>query len=134
MGEGATTFLASLTRASTMNVVPGGWLVGLVAARRYDHMYRPENSSTVRETRKQMFARAGQKYYPEDRITQACAQCACAGTPAARRGVAGGAVQLRACARCGEAYYCGKKCQAAHWKAGHSKTCMAKKKEGEEGA
>ena len=39
-----------------------------------------------------------------------------------------------ACARCGEAYYCGKKCQVAHWKAGHSKTCMAKKKEGEEEA
>ena len=30
---------------------------------------------------------------------------------------------LKACARCGSVFYCGRSCQSAHWKAGHKRSC-----------
>jgi hypothetical protein len=47
----------------------------------------------------------------------ACAQCGAAAG-------GGSAVRLSACARCKKVRYCGRACQAAHWKAGHKKTCV----------
>ena len=32
---------------------------------------------------------------------------------------------LMTCARCKSAFYCSRSCQAAHWKAGHKKICVA---------
>jgi hypothetical protein len=47
----------------------------------------------------------------------ACAQCGAAAG-------GGSAVRLSTCARCKKIRYCGRACQAAHWKAGHKKTCV----------
>ena len=33
---------------------------------------------------------------------------------------------LMTCARCKSAFYCSRSCQAAHWKAGHKKICVAR--------
>ena len=34
---------------------------------------------------------------------------------------------LKSCSRCGIVLYCGRDCQLAHWKAGHKKSCKARK-------
>ncbi|RPD52779.1 hypothetical protein L226DRAFT_204988 [Lentinus tigrinus ALCF2SS1-7] len=35
---------------------------------------------------------------------------------------------LKACAACGQRYYCGKECQRAHWKEGHKRECKSAKR------
>ncbi len=35
-------------------------------------------------------------------------------------------LQLQACSRCGEAWYCGRECQVAHWREGHKAECGGK--------
>ncbi|KZT40839.1 hypothetical protein SISSUDRAFT_412808 [Sistotremastrum suecicum HHB10207 ss-3] len=37
----------------------------------------------------------------------------------------GYSVGLKKCSRCGKVKYCGKECQAAHWKAGHKAKCIS---------
>ena len=34
------------------------------------------------------------------------------------------ASNLKACGRCGDAAYCSRECQIAHWKRGHKKKCV----------
>ena len=51
-----------------------------------------------------------------------CANCGAAET-------AGGSVALKPCSRCKAVVYCGKECQAAHWKGGgHKAVCKECKK------
>jgi len=52
-----------------------------------------------------------------------CAQCGA--TVANQQGSSSAPnTRLSACARCKKVYYCGRTCQAAHWKAGHKKACV----------
>ena len=37
---------------------------------------------------------------------------------------------LKSCSGCGTVVYCGRDCQVAHWKAGHKKSCKARKSKG----
>ena len=38
------------------------------------------------------------------------------------------APNLKACGRCGDAAYCSRECQIAHWKGGHKKKCVSPSK------
>ena len=48
--------------------------------------------------------------------TKECAHCL---APDGQHGVA-----LKACIRCKAAFYCGRACQTAHWRAGHKQFCV----------
>ena len=48
--------------------------------------------------------------------TKECAQCL---APDGHHGVT-----LKPCAKCLATFYCGRACQAAHWKAGHKQHCV----------
>jgi len=66
--------------------------------------------------------RAAAAAKPAASSPRACAQCGAAET-------AGGNVALKPCSRCKAAVYCGRECQAAHWKAGgHREVCKEGKK------
>ena len=49
--------------------------------------------------------------------TKECAHCP---APDGQHGVA-----VKACIRCKAAFYCGRACQTAHWRAGHKQICVA---------
>lgn len=67
--------------------------------------------------------RSEKRSSPSEEESGGCAQCGA--MVASQQGNSSSSnARLSACARCKKVYYCGRACQAAHWKAGHKKTCV----------